>query len=116
MAEPVRQKLNVSRSIVLDAAGNGTATLAPEDFPGPANWHVDGVIIQTNRPGQAPIPRVQVYMDTVSPANSQGLSYDGSFSQGAADLNLSRGNTLLAVWAAGGPGDIASMTITGEKW
>jgi hypothetical protein len=110
------QSLNTAASVTLDSTGAGRVSLGPGDATGPANWHVDGVIIQTTRPGQAPIPRVQVYLDQESPSASQGLSYDGSFNQGKVDLTLGRGSHLIAVWSGGLAGDIASLTVTGTKW
>jgi hypothetical protein len=110
-----RTPLNTGTSIRLNAAGDGTASIGPDSARGPAVWIIDGVILTNGRPGQAPIPRVQVYIDTVSAANRQGLSYDGSFAQGKCDIRLTRGQQILAVWAAGQPGDICEFTVTGWK-
>lgn len=109
--------LNKAATVALDASGNGTATLGPDDGRGPATWDVTGVLLLTSRPGVAPIPRCAVYRDSVEPSNLLGLSYDGSFSQGAAsDLMLSRGQKVIAVWTGGKSGDSASITLTGVKW
>lgn len=116
MADPVRSNLNMAASVTLNASGAGTVSLGPDSGRGPANWRVTGVIVQTDRPGQAPIPRVQVYLDQQDPSGSQGLSYDGSFAQGACDLTISRGQQLVCVWSGGQSGDTASFTVTGEKW
>lgn len=107
--------LTISASVTLDASGNGTVTLGPGSSRGPATWRVDGVILQTTRPGKAPIPRAQVYLDEAIPAQSQGLSYDGSFTQGRCSLTLTRGQQLLCVWTGGQAGDVATMTLTGEQ-
>jgi hypothetical protein len=116
MAEQQRSTLNTGGSVRLDATGSGRLELGPDSSRGPAHWRVDGVILQTNRPGKAPIPRAQVYLDEAQPTNSQGLTYDGSFAQGRCDLVLGRGQKLVCVWTGGLSGDTASMTITGEKW
>lgn len=117
MTDPVRSTLNASATVVLDANGAGRVSVGPQDSAGPANWEVTGVILQTSRPGEAPIPRAQVYLDLEQPANTQGLTYDGSFSQGrASNLRLSRGSRLITVWSGGAAGDVATMTVTGEKW
>jgi hypothetical protein len=116
MAEPVRSNLNLGKTVALNASGAGTVTLGPDTGRGPANWHVTGVIVQTNRPGLAPVPRVVVYLNDQSASGTQGLSYDGSFAQGACDLNLARGQQLMCVWSGGQSGDLASFTVTGEKW
>lgn len=116
MAEPTRSTLSIGDSVTLDASGNGRLELGPDAARGPANWRIDGVILQTDRPGQAPIPRAQVYLDDAIPGNSQGLSYDGSFAQGRCDLSVTRGQKLVCAWAGGQAGDKAYMTLTGEKW
>lgn len=116
MPEPIRTNLSLGSTVTLSASGAGTISLGPDSARGPANWHVTGVIVQTNRPGQAPIPRVVVYLDQQSASGTQGLSYDGSFAQGACDLTLSRGQKLICVWSGGQSGDLASFTVTGEKW
>lgn len=108
--------LSASGSVVLDTNGAGQVAVGPQDAAGPAVWNVDGVIVQTDRPGQAPIPTVQIYLDQISPANSQGLTYDGSFNQGqATNVRVTRGSHLIAVWAGGQAGDTATLTVTGTK-
>lgn len=116
MPEPVRSTLNLGTTITLNASGGGTATLGPDSSRGPANWHVTGVIVQTNRPGLAPVPRVVVYLNEQSASGTQGLSYDGSFAQGSCDLMVTRGQSIICVWSGGQSGDQASLTLTGEKW
>lgn len=110
-----RYGLQAAEVISLDADGNGTAEIGPGS-QGPATWHVTGVIVQTDRPGKAPIPRVQVWLDQTNAAGVQGLTYDGSFAQGHSDVTMTRGQKLIATWTGGQPGDIASLTVTGEKW
>lgn len=107
--------LSESASVTLDANGNGTAGLGPDSARGPATWDVSTVVIQTSRPAQAPIPRAQLYLDQVSPSQSQGLTYDGSFSQGGGSLTVTRGSTLYCVWTGGQAGDVATFTVTGTK-
>lgn len=117
MAEAQHSTLRAGGTVTLDGSGAGTVELGPDAARGPATWRVDGVILQTDRPGQAPVPRAVVYLDDASdPANAQGLSYDGSFAQGRSDITLTRGQRLVCVWSGGQSGDRASMTLTGEKW
>lgn len=108
------RNLTVSASAILDSAGAGQVTLGP-DTAGGAVWNVDGVIVQTSRPGLAPIPRCQVFLDSTDPGGAQGLTYDGSFSQGRVSLTVTRGQHLIAVWTGGQAGDVASMTLTGTR-
>lgn len=108
------QNLTHGRSVTLDAAGGGQVELEPTSSP--PNWHVTGGVVQTNRPGQAPIPRVQLYLNTVDPTNSQGVGFDGSFGPFVGDLTLTRGQKLIAVWTGGQAGDTATFTVNGEMW
>lgn len=115
----LRLLLNTGKSTVLATVSGsvtGTVELGPDGSKGPANWHVDGVILQTSRPGTAPIPRAVVYLTDAVSDNTQGLSYDGSFAQGACDITLTRGQKLVCIWTGGQAGDTASMTVTGERW
>lgn len=94
----------------------GTTSIGPSDNAGPAVWNVDTVIMKTTRPGVAPIPRVELYLDNASdPGQLQFLSYDGSFTQASGSCTLTRGQKLIAVWTGGSVGDIAFLTVTGVK-
>lgn len=109
-----RHTLVFGGSVVLDATGSGRVSLGPD--AGPANWEVSSVITQTDRPGLAPIPRVQLFLDTEDPQNSVGIGYDGSFGTFVGSQSLSRGQHLIAVWTGGQSGDRATATVNGEKW
>lgn len=105
--------LTKSASTVLNAAGAGSVQLGPGTSPGARTWNIDTIIVQTNRPGLAPVPRVQVYKDVAAAANSQGLSYDGSFSQASGQLTLTGQETIIIAWSGGQLGDAATATVTG---
>ena len=111
------RRLQASASATLNASGAGQAELGPGvGGRGSANWRVTGVIVQTTRPGAAPVPKCQVYVDRVAPGASQGLTYDGSFDQGGVDLVIPRGSRLIAAWSGGQSGDVATITVTGVQW
>jgi len=112
---PDTQNLTRGLSVTLDATGAGQVSLGP-DAPGPANWRVTGIVVQTNRPGKAPIPRVQIYLNTVDPTNSIGVSFNGSFQPFGGEQNLSRGQHIIVAWTGGQSGDLATATVNGEKW
>ena len=111
----IRSSLNIGRTVTLDASGGGTISLGPESAPGTSAWHITGVIVQTNRPGVSPIPRVQLYRDTATPENSIGLTHDGSFAQAVADEYFPNGSKIVCVWSGGQAGDRASITLNGER-
>jgi len=107
--------LNTAATVTLNASGAGTVELGPAS-QGPPYWSLDTVLLTTNRPGQSPVPKALLYLDVVSPANLQGITYDASFGQAAADgLRLGRGQKLIAVFSGGQSGDIASLTVVGTK-
>lgn len=108
-------QLNAAVTITLNSAGNGTAEIGPENA-GPPVWYIDTVLLTTSRPGNAPVPRASVYLDSVSPSNLQGITYDASFGQASADgLRIVRGQRLLVNWSGGRDGDLASVTVVGTR-
>lgn len=109
-----RLPLITGGSVVLDGTGGGRVSLGP--VQGPPNWEVTSIVTQTNRPGAAPIPRVQLYLDSVDPTNSLGLRYDGSWGQASGSQKLVRNQVIIAVWTGGQAGDIATLTVNGERW
>jgi len=108
--------LHEPSSAVATAAGVATVSLGPSDRRGGTTWSIDSLIWQTNRPGVAPVPRVQIYQDHADPSGSLVLSYDGSFGQAVGDLEISTGSTIIAVWTGAQAGDICTLTITGKRW
>ena len=78
-----RRKFSLGKSATLATVGGvvgyGTVSLGPSDARGPAYWEVTSIIVQSSRPGVAPIPKFQIYLDRIAPEASQGLTYDGSF-------------------------------------
>lgn len=118
-SEPVerrRYRFATGRNTTLDASGGGTLTVGPSDVRGPATWDVDGVILRTSRPGQAPIPRAEVYVDRIAPDSLQGITYDGSFAPGTCTFTITRGQRVIVVWTGGQAGDDASVSLTGWKY
>lgn len=94
----------------------GTCSVGPTDQRGPSYWHIDHVIWKTSRPGVAPIPRIELFVDdATNPANFQMVDYDGSYGTAAGSCQLARGQKLYAVWTGGTAGDVAQITVTGTK-
>lgn len=113
---PDTVQLRASASVTLDGTGAGTVQLGPGSSPGPAYWRVTGLVVQTTRPASAPIPRFQAYRNEATADNSIGLNYDGSFAQAIGDEVFTRGEILIGRWTGGQLGDVATLTISGEKW
>jgi hypothetical protein len=113
--------LNAGGQATLASIGGivtATVTVGPgrNGDRGPATWNVTGVIVKSSRPGRAPIPRVEVFQDDgLNPLASQGVTYDGSFSQGGCNINLVRGQALIATWTGGQVGDTVYLVVSGTK-
>lgn len=109
----MRQRLNTSQSVVLDASGNGRLELGPDS--GPPYWTVTKLVVKTDRPGVAPVPSCSVYVDSEDDNGLQAATYDGSRDESAEDIDLQRGQHLIAVWAGGQAGDVATLSVSGWK-
>jgi hypothetical protein len=111
--------LQAGGSVVLATVAGvvtGRISLGPDSQRGPAYWDVDTVLYKTSRPGVAPIPRIELFLDDAgSFAQAQFLSYDGSFGNAGGQCRVGRGQLLVAVWTGGTAGDTAFLTLTGTK-
>jgi hypothetical protein len=111
-----RQALNVAKSATLaTVAGVVTASveLGPDD--GVPFWNVTKMMLRTSRPGAAPVPACTVYLNETSPRGDQGSTYDGSRDESDCDIDVRRGEHLIAVWTGGQVGDVATLSLTGWK-
>lgn len=111
--------LGKAKSVTFDASGNGTAQFGPGDSQGPQTWVIDALIWKTTRAGvsaagKAPIPRIEVYLDSTDPSNVQAQSYDGSFGSASGTATVVGNQQIIAVWTGGQSGDIGTITVTGE--
>ena len=108
-----RQALNRSADTILGADGSGRVELGPDT--GPPYWTVTKYLVKTDRPGQAPVPQCSVYLDSEDSEHEQDSTYDGSKDATEADIDLSRGQHLIAVWTGGQAGDTATLSVSGWK-
>lgn len=113
MATDRRKALNTSAWVTLDANGDGRLELGPDS--GPPYWNVTKVNVYTDRPGLAPVPSCAVYLDTEDDNGRQDATYDGSKDAMECDIDVQRGQHLIAVWSGGQAGDRATMSVTGWK-
>lgn len=108
--------LNVGLSTTLNASGTGRVALGPQNTPGTQSWNVTGILVKTSRPGIAPIPACDVYLDNEGDPNSLvAVMYDGSRNQGGGQQKLVQGQRLIAVWTGGQSGDIATLVLSGTR-
>ncbi|MEH0582542.1 hypothetical protein QBA54_50800 [Streptomyces sp. B21-108] len=110
MSDGRRRALNEAKRVILDASGGGRLELGPGKTP---FWNVTKLMVSTNRPGVAPIPRCFVYLDEESSRGKQGSTYDGSNDESDCDIDVHRGQTLIAVWIGGQAGDAAELSVSG---
>jgi hypothetical protein len=108
-----RQILNQGRSTVLDASGTGRLQLGPDQ--GSPYWRVTAVTVKTSRPGKSPVPAFDFYLDQEDANGQQGTTYDGSRNESDVDIELVRGQHLIAVWTGGQAGDVATFSVSGYK-
>jgi hypothetical protein len=106
--------LNSGKVGVLDASGSATLEIGPDR--GRTNWRVTTILLKSSRPGLAPIPRAEVYLDAMDAGSRKGLTYDGSFASGACDILVTRGQHLICHWTGGQAGDSVEFTVNGEQW
>jgi hypothetical protein len=105
--------LNTGASVTLNASGAGTVTLGPNT--GPPVWRVTKITVSTSRIGQPPVPNCTIYLGPATPNNQVANTYDGSFDESAEDILVTRGQVLTAVWAGGQSGDVATLSVYGER-
>lgn len=107
------QPLNVGTTVVLDASGNGRATLSPSF--GPALWHVRSVAVRTSQPGAGSIPQCALYRATEDANGYIDTTYDGSADATDVAFDLAQGTEIIAVWTGGNPGDTATLSVYGTR-
>jgi hypothetical protein len=110
-----RQMLNTGATVVLGVGGSGRLELGPADRPGSPYWNVTRVAVGTNRPGLAPVPSMSLYLDAEDETGLQDATYDGSRDGSDVDIDMQRGQRLIAVWTGGQAGDRAFLSVTGWK-
>lgn len=99
----------------LDATGSATLRIGPK-HSGRQNWQITTVLLKSSRPGVAPIPRAEIWLDSQDVNSQKGLTYDGSFASGHCDITMARGQELIVQWTGGQANDTVYVTVTGVQW
>lgn len=107
------QQLNASERAVIGADGRARVELGPD--VGPPYWTVTKVVVGTSRPGQAPVPSLDLYLDSEDANGWQDTTYDGSRDASEVSIEVKRGQHLIALWSGGQPGDVATLSVSGRK-
>ncbi|MEU9048370.1 hypothetical protein AB0D63_43280 [Kitasatospora sp. NPDC048343] len=103
--------LKKGATVVLGPTGAGQVTLGPT--VGPPRWNVTSVAVRTGRPGQRPVPRFTLYVDSADANGLVDLTYDGSSDATVVQIQLLKGQQLIGVWTGGQAGDVATMSVYG---
>jgi hypothetical protein len=110
-----RLPLNEFASVILDASGNGTASIGPR-APGEV-WYPETVSNRVSTP-VTNSPNLETYAgNAATPDNFVDGSYTGELN-GTDQIKgqvLRLGQKVFSVWTAGDPGNQATLTVTGTK-
>jgi hypothetical protein len=106
---PIRAILDRSGAVVLNSGGSGFVQLAPD---GMTVWEVRQAHVATTT-GPTDGSQVMLYRSGVFPHRQLAESNQGGGDSFDFDAQLRPGDTLVAVWAFGTPGDTATLNVSG---
>jgi hypothetical protein len=99
-------------SVDLDAAGEGSITLAPSG----EDWLITSTRVSTsNAPGDAEAI-VTTYRNGVSPSNEIDATYSGFGDTSDTRIFLGSGETLVVGWSGGQPGARGTVRCQGVAY
>lgn len=105
--------LNTSKSVVLDASGNGQVEF--KTYNGNQSWTVQTVTVSTGSL-VAPFPSATLYLGTpMSKSNQFGSTWTGSRNTAHANLTVGPCDQVFVVWEGGNPGDTATALLYGTS-
>ena len=103
--------LDTFASVTLNSSGAGQASIGPT-YPGRV-WTVSLLAVATSTNKQ--IPQCYVYLGSVSPTTFLGGTANGARDQMDPGVVLQQSQRLIAVWANGDAGAIATMSLYGTE-
>lgn len=101
-------------SVILNASGNGTASIGPNAHG--VTWKLTAVSVRVSTATKTPTCLVYCGRDTTD-ANFVDGTYTGN-QNSTANVNgqaLALGDKVFAVWSGGDVGAQATVTVTGTK-
>lgn len=106
------QVLDAFGSVVLNASGAGTVTLAPESF---RTWNVTSINVRTDQGiTVTPVPQCTVYLGTASPGQIVAQTWMGNRSTASGgDILVQSSQPLFVEWVNGIPGSRATVSLYG---
>jgi hypothetical protein len=110
---PAQLSLNAEASVVLDANGDGTAQCGPS-LPG-TSWQPTNIAVSVAT--NASEAQCNLYLGLSAAAGSLlGATSTGSTGDSTdCSQTVWPGQSLIAVWAGGDPGSIATLSVFGTK-
>lgn len=102
--------LDEHQDVVLNASGNGTATLTP---PNLETWAVTTVAVHVST--NTAEPTAQVYIGSQAPGSLIGATYTGSLDSSDGNWTVNPGQPLICAWAGGDAGATATLSILGTR-
>lgn len=110
MTAPVAIPLDEAVSVILDAAGNGMASIGPASTR--AVWTITGAATSTS----TNVKEAVFDLFQNSKASKLGGTYTGSNDQigFAGGTVVLRHGRLLGYWTGGDPGALATLSLTGS--
>lgn len=106
---PIRAELDVSAAVVLNGSGAGFVALAPD---GMTVWAVRQAHVATTT-GPTDGSECKLYRSAVFPHRQVAETAQGGGDSFDFAARLRPGDTLVAVWSGGVPGDAATLNLTG---
>lgn len=104
--------LDASGSVVLDGAGHGIVSLAPESF---RTWTVTGINVATDQaPTSTPVPRCVVHLGAVGGQRVAQTWMGNQASAGGSPVVVQPSQPLVVEWIGGVPGSTATVWLYGQ--
>ena len=106
-------RLDTGGRVILDSFGNGAIILRPSNAH--QRWLVKNCVVQTNAPSTSiVIPNCYVYVGGATTNNAVDSTYTGNQDASDSTYDVPYGSYLTVQWLGGNPGDIASVSISGD--
>lgn len=105
----VRAVLDVSAAVTLNGSGAGFVTCAPD---GMTEWEIRAAHVATTS-GPTDGSECKVYRGAVFPHRQLAETAQGGGDVFDFPAALRPGDTLIAVWSSGQPGDVATLNLSG---
>lgn len=103
-------QLNEADDVVLNASGNGTASIGPNGYE---TWNVTKISVFVSSNTLEPTARV--YLGSVSPQNLIDGTYTGSTDSSDTSVTVLPNQEMLCVWTGGDVGATATLSLYGTK-